>query len=123
MSGVASIAQSSTINPPQSLVLPSLGLSPSTPGSSVTVTYVLVQPTICVASSSVSTAPMIPGGLTFEEYLLVVQQQNSQGSQQSQAPANPHFHNYDFVGNPIYIYPYHYNVYGNPVYFPPIDPL
>ena len=81
MSGVASNAQSSVVTPPSSFLLPSLGLSPLTPGSSITVTSVPVQPTVCVASSSISTTVVIPGGLTFEEYLLAVQQQNSQGSQ------------------------------------------
>ena len=134
MSGVASIAQSSTLTPPQSSVLPSLGLSPSTPSSSVTVTSILFQPIFCVASSTpivttqssryfhtrryiflnptwnvnpgpsrsqssaaeappassaVSTTPVILGSLTFEEYLLAVQQQSSQGSQPLQAPGNP----------------------------------
>ena len=51
MFGVASIAQSSTSTPPRSSVLPSLGLSPLTLSSSVTVTSVSVQPTVCVASS------------------------------------------------------------------------
>ena len=54
-----------------------------------------------------TTSTSIPGGLTFDEYLLVVQQQNSQGSQQPQAPVNP---------------PHHYDVYSNPVYMPPFDP-
>ena len=72
MSSVASIVKSSTVTPPQSPVLPLLGLSPSTPSSSVTVTSVPVQLMVCVASSSVSTPRVIPGGLTFEEYMLVV---------------------------------------------------
>lgn len=50
MSGVASIAQSSTVTPPWSSVLPSLGPSPSTSDPSITVTFVPVQPTVCVAS-------------------------------------------------------------------------
>ena len=86
ISGVASIAQSSTSTPPRSLVLPSLVMSPSTPSSSVTVTSITVQPTVFLAASApassvTGTSPMIPGNLNFEEYLLVVQQQNSQGSQ------------------------------------------
>ena len=52
MSGVASIAQSSTSTPPRSSVLPSLGLSPSTLSSSVTITSIPVQLTICVDSST-----------------------------------------------------------------------
>lgn len=50
--GVASIGQSNTSTPPRLLVLPSLGFSPSKPSSSVTITSVPVQHTICVASSA-----------------------------------------------------------------------
>ena len=77
MSGVASIAQSSTVNPPWSSVQSSSVQLPSASDPSVTVTSVPVQPIVCVASTLVSTTLMIPGGFTFEEYMLVVQQQNS----------------------------------------------
>lgn len=66
MSGIDSIVQSSAVTPPPISLLPSLGLSPSTPGSTVTVTSIPIQPMVSVASSSVSTTPMIPGGLSFE---------------------------------------------------------
>ena len=56
------------------------------------------------ASSMTSTVPMIPGGLTFEEYLLVAQQQNSQGFWPPQVLVNPP-HHYDVVGNPVYSFP------------------
>ena len=42
ISGVASIAQSNTLTPPRSSVLPTLGMSPLTPSSSVIVTFVPV---------------------------------------------------------------------------------
>ena len=62
------------------------------------------SPATLSASSMTSTVPMIPHNLTFEEYLLVFQQQNSQVFRPPQVPVNPP-HHYDVVDNPVYSFP------------------